>query len=99
MNVSRTASPYQPRGLLILYAIFAVSQDSSTVSADQIWTDLAAGNHRFVLGKTAAHDFPAQRKALTKAKKRGRTAQEGEMAARQTLLLVTVRPRRKWLIN
>jgi len=53
-------------GALILCAIFAVAQNSSTVSANQTWNDLAAGNHRFVLGKTAAHDFPAQRKALTK---------------------------------
>src|SRR4029077_18830380 len=53
-------------GVLILCAIFGVAQNSSTVSADQTWSDLAAGNHRFVLGKTAAHDFPAQRKALTK---------------------------------
>src|SRR5260370_3290654 len=53
--------------VLILCAIFAVAQDSSTISSDQIWNDLAAGNHRFVLGKTAAHDSPAQRKPLTKA--------------------------------
>ncbi|PYX71231.1 MAG: carbonic anhydrase [Acidobacteria bacterium] len=53
-------------GALILCAIFGVAQNSSTVSANQTWNDLAAGNHRFVLGKTAAHDFPAQRKALTK---------------------------------
>ena len=54
-------------GVLILCAIFVLAQDSSKTSSDQIWNDLAAGNHRFVLGKTAAHDFPAQRKALTKA--------------------------------
>jgi carbonic anhydrase len=54
-------------GTLILCAIFGVAQNSSTVSADQTWGDLAAGNHRFVLGKTTAHDFPTQRKALTKA--------------------------------
>jgi carbonic anhydrase len=54
-------------GALILCAIFGVAQNSSTVSADPSWGDLAAGNHRFVLGKTAAHDFPAQRKVLTKA--------------------------------
>lgn len=54
-------------GALILCAIFGVAQNSSTVSADQTWGDLAAGNHRFVLGKTAAHDFRKQRKALTKA--------------------------------
>ena len=53
-------------GALILCAILATAQESSTVSADQTWSDLSAGNRRFVLGKTAAHDFPAQRKALTK---------------------------------
>lgn len=53
-------------GVLIQCAIFTVAQNSSTISPDQIWNDLAAGNHRFVLGKTAAHDFPAQRTALTK---------------------------------
>jgi carbonic anhydrase len=53
-------------GVLILTATFAVAQQSSTVLADQTWNDLAAGNHRFVLGKTAPHDFLAQRKALTK---------------------------------
>ena len=51
---------------LILCAIVAVAQYSSTVPADQIWNDLAAGNQRFVLGKTAPHDFRAQPKALTK---------------------------------
>jgi carbonic anhydrase len=53
-------------GVLILCAIFAVAQHSSTVSADQAWNDLAAGNHRFVRGKTATHDFLTQRKSLTK---------------------------------
>jgi carbonic anhydrase len=60
---------HELRGLaaavLILCAAFAVAQQSSTVSADQTWNDLAAGNRRFVLGKTATHDFRAQRKALT----------------------------------
>jgi carbonic anhydrase len=37
------------------------------VSADQIWSDLAAGNHRFVVGKTASRDLIAQRQALTKS--------------------------------
>jgi carbonic anhydrase len=46
--------------------MFAVAQDSPKVSADQIWNDLAAGNHRFVVGKTAPHDLLTQRKALTK---------------------------------
>jgi carbonic anhydrase len=53
-------------GVLILCAIFAVAQNTQTVTADQTWNDLAAGNHRFVLGKPARHDFLAQRKALTK---------------------------------
>jgi carbonic anhydrase len=43
-----------------------VAQHSSTIAANQTWNDLAAGNHRFVLGKTVPHDFVAQRKALTK---------------------------------
>src|ERR1700761_5860955 len=53
-------------GVLILTATFAGAQQSSTVSADQTWNDLVAGNHRFILGKTAPHDFLSQRKALTK---------------------------------
>ncbi len=53
-------------GALILFSVFAMAQHSSTVSADQTWNDLAAGNQRFVLGKVASHDFVAQRKALTK---------------------------------
>ena len=51
--------------VLILCAIFAVAQDSPVVSPDRIWNDLAAGNHRFVIGKTAPHDLLAARKALT----------------------------------
>jgi len=54
-------------GVLILAAALAMAQHSSTVGADQAWNDLAAGNHRFVLGKSAPHDFPAQRKALIKS--------------------------------
>jgi carbonic anhydrase len=52
--------------ILITYAVSVVAQESPTVSADRVWADLAAGNQRFVLGKTASHDFPAQRKALVK---------------------------------
>jgi|SRR5579863_755780 len=54
-------------GVLILCAIFAGAQQSSTGSADQTWNELAAGNRRFVLGKAAPQDFLAQRKALTKS--------------------------------
>jgi carbonic anhydrase len=52
--------------LLILCCMSAVAQHKPETSADQIWIDLAAGNQRFVMGKTALHDFPSQRKALTK---------------------------------
>lgn len=51
--------------VITVCTISAVAQQSS-VSADQIWSGLAAGNQRFVLGKTAPQDFPAQRKSLTK---------------------------------
>jgi uracil DNA glycosylase len=54
-------------GVLILSTVFAVAQQSPTGSADQTWNELAAGNHRFVLGKTVPHDFLAQRRALTKS--------------------------------
>lgn len=53
--------------VMIACAISVVAQQSSTVSPNQIWNDLATGNQRFVLGKTAPHDFPTQRKTLTKA--------------------------------
>jgi carbonic anhydrase len=46
--------------------MFALAQHTSAVSGDQTWNALAAGNQRFVTGKTAPHDFPSQRKALTK---------------------------------
>jgi carbonic anhydrase len=52
--------------VLLSSAIFALTQDSPPASADQIWNDLAAGNQRFVKGKTAPEDFVAQRKALVK---------------------------------
>jgi carbonic anhydrase len=63
----RESSAIAHLGVLILCAVSALAQNSSTVSADQIWIDLAAGNQRFILGKEAPHDFPAQRKALTKS--------------------------------
>ncbi len=52
--------------LFILCGMSTLAQHTPAVSADQIWNDLAAGNQRFVTGKTAPHDFPTQRKALTK---------------------------------
>jgi carbonic anhydrase len=44
-----------------------VGQDPPTLPADQIWSDLAAGNHRFVVGKTASRNLVAQRHALNKS--------------------------------
>ena len=53
--------------LFILCGMSALAQHTPAVSADQIWNDLAAGNQRFVTGRTGPHDFPAQRKTLTKS--------------------------------
>lgn len=50
--------------IMIACTISAVAQQSPSVSADKIWNDLAAGNQRFILGKTGPHDYPAQRKSL-----------------------------------
>jgi carbonic anhydrase len=60
------------RSLRVLYfALFAVgvsavAQHAPAASADKIWADLAAGNQRYITGKTAPQDFPAERKALIK---------------------------------
>jgi carbonic anhydrase len=61
-----TPRPFAHIVLFILGGMFALAQHTSAVSGDQTWNELAAGNQRFVTGKTAPHDFPAQRKALTK---------------------------------
>jgi carbonic anhydrase len=52
--------------LFIVCGMSALAQHTLAASSDQVWNDLAAGNQRFVTGKTAPHDFPSQRKALTK---------------------------------
>ncbi len=52
--------------VLLVCAISCVAQNSSTVSAGRIWSDLAAGNQRYIAGKTKPQDLPAQRKALVK---------------------------------
>jgi carbonic anhydrase len=62
----RTSRPFVHLVPFILCSISAVPQHTPAVSADQIWNDLATGNQRFVTGRTAPHDFPSQRKALTK---------------------------------
>ena len=53
--------------VLISIAIVGAGQESTGPSADQVWSDLTAGNHRFVIGKPATHDFLTQRKQLTKS--------------------------------
>jgi carbonic anhydrase len=53
--------------LFVLCGVSSLAQHTAAVAGDQTWNDLAAGNQRFVTGKTAPHDFPSQRKALTKA--------------------------------
>ncbi len=53
-------------GVLVLLCSPAASQDSTSLSADKIWAELAAGNRRFATGKMAQHDLQEQRKSLTK---------------------------------
>jgi len=62
----RTPRSFAHIALFILCGMSALAQHTPAVAADQIWNNLAAGNQRFVTGKTAPHDFPSQRKALTK---------------------------------
>jgi carbonic anhydrase len=53
--------------VVILCVCSAVGQNPPTVPTDQIWSDLAAGNHRFVVGRSTSRDLIAQRQALTKS--------------------------------
>jgi carbonic anhydrase len=55
-----------PVSIVILSAILAMAQHPSVASADQTCNDLAAGNHRFVVGNIKQHDFLRERKSLTK---------------------------------
>ncbi len=52
--------------VLLAFNPFGMAQQQQSSSADQIWNQLVAGNHRFVTGKEAAYDLPAERKSLTK---------------------------------
>jgi carbonic anhydrase len=52
---------------VLLCVSFSFGQHSPAESSEQIWSDLAAGNHRFVVGKTASRDLLAQRKELAKS--------------------------------
>jgi len=54
--------------VMIACSTSGVSQRNlSSSSADQVWRELAAGNRRFVLGKSAAQDLAAQRAALRRS--------------------------------
>ena len=52
--------------VLVVLNLFGMAQQRQSGSADQIWNQLVAGNHRFVAGKGAPHDLQAQRESLTK---------------------------------
>ena len=60
---------FVPILLFAAFAISAVAQHAPSKpgpSADKVWSGLAAGNQRYISGKTAPQDFPAERKALAK---------------------------------
>ncbi len=52
--------------VLLVLNLFGMAQQRQSDSADQIWSQLVAGNHRFATGKEAPHDLQAERKSLTK---------------------------------
>jgi carbonic anhydrase len=52
--------------VLLVLTIFGTAQQPQSSSADQLWSQLVAGNHRFATGKGPPHDLQAQRKSLTK---------------------------------
>ena len=52
--------------VLLVLNLFGMAQQRQSGSADQIWNQLVAGNHRFATGKGAPHDLQAQRESLTK---------------------------------
>jgi len=52
--------------VLLMLNLFGMAQQPQSDSADQIWNQLVAGNHRFATGKDAPHNLQAERKSLTK---------------------------------
>jgi carbonic anhydrase len=52
--------------VLVVLNVSGMAQQRQSSSADQIWNQLVAGNHRFAIGKVAPHDLRAQRESLTK---------------------------------
>ena len=53
--------------LFFLVGAFLVAQHRQGGSADQIWNQMVAGNHRFVTGKIAPRNLTTERRALTNA--------------------------------
>jgi len=52
--------------VLLMLNLSGMAQQPQSDSADQIWNQLVAGNHRFATGKDAPHNLQAERKSLTK---------------------------------
>jgi carbonic anhydrase len=52
--------------VLLVLNVSGMAEQRQSSSADQIWNQLVAGNHRFATGKEAPHDLQAQRESLTK---------------------------------
>ena len=46
--------------VLLVLSPFGMAQQQESSSADQIWNQLVAGNHRFATGKPAPHNLQAQ---------------------------------------
>jgi len=62
----RALAEYSCLAVLMVLNLFGTAPPQTSSSADQIWDQLVAGNHRFAAGKAAPHDLQAQREALTK---------------------------------
>ena len=50
--------------VLLVLNLFGMAQQPESASADQIWNQLVAGNHRFATGKSCAAR-PASSKGIT----------------------------------
>ena len=64
--MSRALGAWSCLVVLLALNLFGMAQQRQSGSADQIWNQLVAGNHRFATGKGAPHDLQAQRESLTK---------------------------------
>ena len=62
----RALHDYSGLVVLLMLNLSGIAQQRQSSSADQIWNQLVAGNHRFATGKGAPRDLQAQRESLTK---------------------------------